>query len=136
MQPSYKFWKTFKPLIFGLPTSPLVHQLVFFPVFHRGIDFISTKFIALATYLGNWTLVAPIIIVRFLSYHHSFLLKKDKCQQFWSIPFIGQGWHENSFPWMWWLAFPLHVVCKERIRSTSKNHFKHIAQAFLLQHHL
>jgi hypothetical protein len=87
MQPACKFWKTFRPLIFGLPTGPLVHQLIFFLIFHGAIDFISTKFIALATYLGNWALVAPIIIVRFLSYHHSFLLKKISANNFGPFPF-------------------------------------------------
>jgi hypothetical protein len=51
-------------------------------------------------------------------------IKKDKCQQFWSIPLLGERWCENFFPWMWWFTFPLHVVCNEGIISTSKKSFQ------------
>jgi hypothetical protein len=39
------------------------------------MDFISTYLIAPIAYLRNSTLVAPIILVRFLSYHCPFLLE-------------------------------------------------------------
>jgi len=69
------------------PHVLLVHQQASLPIFQGGINFIFTKFIALVAYLGNWALVAPIIITRFLVDHCPFLLKAIGANNFGPFPF-------------------------------------------------
>jgi hypothetical protein len=64
-----------------------MHQQAFLPIFCGGINFISTKFIALVSYLGNWALVAPIITIKFLVDHCPFLLEAIGVNNFSPFPF-------------------------------------------------
>jgi len=67
--------------------APLVHQHVTFPISCGGINFISTKLIALAAYLGNWAFFAPIITIKFLLDHHLLLLEAIGASGFGPFPF-------------------------------------------------
>jgi hypothetical protein len=46
--------------------APLLHWQASFPISKGMIDLVFVKVIALATYLGSWGCVAPIIVSRFL----------------------------------------------------------------------
>ncbi len=57
------------------PKALLVRWQMAFPIFNGGIRLMSSKFIALVTYLGSWALVAFVITSRFLLHSRPFLLE-------------------------------------------------------------
>jgi len=65
----------------------LMSQHVIFPISYGGFNLICTKLIALAAYLGNWALVAPIIVTKFLLDHCLFLLEAIGVSDFGPFPF-------------------------------------------------
>jgi hypothetical protein len=52
----------------------LVHQQAFLPISKGEVGLVSTKVIALTTYLGSLGLIALIVASRFLQNDHLFLL--------------------------------------------------------------
>jgi hypothetical protein len=60
---------------FDNPKGTLDHKQTSLPITFGGVGLILTFTIAPTTYLGNWALVALIIVVRFMVDQHPFLLE-------------------------------------------------------------
>jgi len=79
----YFFWfflhKLFGPLLgpwsFDNIEKPLDRRQVSFPIIFGGVGFILTSMIAPIVYLGNWAIIALVIIVRFMIDQHPFFLE-------------------------------------------------------------
>jgi hypothetical protein len=65
----------------------LVHQQISLPIFNGGIVLICIKTIVLVTYLGNWALVAHVIVFRLLLNSRPFLLEAIGASNLGSFPF-------------------------------------------------
>jgi hypothetical protein len=63
------------PRSFDSPKGPLVHKQASLPITFGDVMFILTSTITPTTYLGNWALVASIIITIFMVDQHPFLLE-------------------------------------------------------------
>jgi hypothetical protein len=117
------------------PKALLVRWQMAFPIFNGGIRLMSSKFIALVTYLGSWALVAFVITSRFLLHSRPFLLEGIGANNL--RPFLFQT-HLKSM----WEFFSLRVtrcalfwvIGQERHILPLGEYFKKIAWPFLYKH--
>ncbi len=97
------------PRSFDSLEGPLACKKICLPIIFGNIELILTITIALITYLGNWALVALIIVFRFMIDQHPFLLEMlTQSQQHLSFPttFQGSMWfiispNSHMFPSIW-----------------------------------
>jgi hypothetical protein len=63
------------PRSFDSSKGPLARKQASLPIIFNGVGFILTSTIAPIAYLGNWALVASIIVVKFMVDQHPFFLE-------------------------------------------------------------
>jgi hypothetical protein len=116
------------PCFFKCLKAFLVHRQVSLPIFNGGIGIIYIETIALITYLGNWALVAHVIVFRLLLDSHPFLLEVIGANSLGFTPLPGalEVVLGASPPGCINIFTPILATCKKGSKSISRNYFNRL----------
>ncbi len=124
------------PIFFKCLKTPLMHWRVSLPIFNGGISLICIKTIVPTTYLGNWALVAHVIVSRLLLNSRPFLLEVIRVNSLGSLSLsVFEIVLEASSPGCINIFSPILTTCSKGSKSIPRNYFKEFTQPFHFQHH-